>query len=134
MNEMRRERHWAENMPPEMYAAVCKLREDREQEREDQLAVLRRWEAVFGVSMFALLSEEVRALKLRVRHGKAYFPQGLGWRPVLIADTEQELEQEIKRRTNVREEKAAAKTAIEKYALQHQVTGATTTLTDSRAT
>jgi CRISPR/Cas system-associated endonuclease Cas1 len=118
INAMKQELHRRGNMPPEMYAELKKIRKEYSSaEYDDRTARLAG--EICGGRMYALLSSEVRELKLEVKHGKANFELGGdGWRPVLIADTEEELEAEI-RRCELRPE-----------ALRHKVTEAISTLTD----
>ena len=113
VNEMKEELHRRENMPPDLYAELEAIRSTYRPKPDPKSLAL--FNAV-GV-MYALLSSEVQALKLEVKHGKANFP-GQGWKPVLIADTEEELKAEIRRREWRPE------------ALRHKVTEAITTLTD----
>jgi hypothetical protein len=79
--------------------------ENHDDRREEKLAELKQLEDVTGRIMYALLEEDVKRLGLHVRHGKADIP-GIGWASVLLAKNEQQLEQEIKRRTNVRKERS----------------------------
>ena len=119
INQMKRELHRRENMPPEMYAKLKEFREKYTSEPEVDAKAVALAEKIVGGEMYALLSSEVRELKLEVKHGKANFELGgQGWRPVLIADTEQELEAEIRCRE------------LRPEALRHKVTEAIATLTD----
>jgi hypothetical protein len=132
-----KEARW-KDAPPEVVEALRAIDEWRARPEnhddgsEDELAELKGLEEITGRNMYALLEEDVKRLGLRVRHGKAELP-GIGWAPVLIAKTEQDLKQEIKRRRNVRKERARLYQWFAKFALQHPVTEATSTLTDSRA-
>lgn len=118
INAMKQELHRRENMPPKMYAELKKIRKEYSLEPKYDERTARLVE-ICGGWMYALLSSEVRELKLEVKHGKANFELGGdGWRPVLIADTEEELEIEIRRRDQRPE------------ALRHKVTEVISTLTD----
>ncbi|MBZ5688978.1 MAG: hypothetical protein LAP86_28560 [Acidobacteriia bacterium] len=119
IHAMKQELHRRKNMPPEMYAELERIRNEYSLEPKCDDRTTRLLEQTCGGQMYALLSSEVRELKLEVKHGKANFELGGdGWCPVLIADTEEELELETRRRDRRPE------------ALRHQVTEAISTLTD----
>jgi hypothetical protein len=116
---MKLELHRRENMPPEMYANLKEFREKYPSEWKSDMKAAALMEKIFGKRMYALLSSEVRELKLEVKHGKANFELGgEGWRPVLIANTEEELAAEIRCRE------------LRPDALRHKVTEAIATFTD----